>query len=80
MATITIKNIPDDVYAKLKESAKANHRSINNEVIVAIEKALLARPLDVEEWLEKARKIREKTSSYIATADEIEQAINEGRE
>ncbi len=28
MKTLTIKNIPDELYQKLKESAKANWRSI----------------------------------------------------
>ena len=80
MATITIKNIPNDIYAKLKESAKANQRSINSEVILAIKLALLRpRVTDVDAFLEKARKLRELTSSYKATPEEIENAINEGR-
>lgn len=40
MATMTIKNIPDDLYARLKESAAAHRRSINSEVIVCLEAAL----------------------------------------
>ncbi|NBD34139.1 MAG: Arc family DNA-binding protein, partial [Cyanobacteria bacterium] len=30
--TITVKNLPDDIYERLKEAAKANQRSINSEV------------------------------------------------
>ncbi len=33
MATITVKNIPDDVYAKVKASAQDQHRSINSYII-----------------------------------------------
>ena len=80
MATMTVKNIPENLYQKLKESAKANHRSINSEIIVVMEKAFFSAPLDVEAWLEKARKIREKAAPYVATVEEIEQAINDGRE
>jgi len=79
MKTLTIKNIPDDVYQKLKESAEANHRRIGDEVIAILEKAFLPKPLDVEAWLEKARQIRQLTAGYRATAEEIEEAINEGR-
>ena len=79
MKTLTIKNIPEDVYQKLKESAEANHRSISDEVIVILERALPSKPLDVEAWLEKASLIRQLTAGYRATAEEIEEAINEGR-
>ena len=80
MATITVKNIPDTLYEELKSSAKANHSSINSEVIFAIKLALL-RPnvQNVDAFLERARKIRELTSGYRATTEEIEQAINTGR-
>ena len=30
MATMTIKNMPDDLYAALKETAAANRRSLNS--------------------------------------------------
>jgi hypothetical protein len=33
-ATITVKNIPDELYDLLKQSAEANHHSINSEIIV----------------------------------------------
>ena len=39
MATLTIKNIPDDLYEELKQRAATNRRSINNEVIMLIERA-----------------------------------------
>ena len=38
MATITVKNIPNDLYKKLKETASSHRRSINNEVIYYIDK------------------------------------------
>lgn len=34
MASLTIKNIPDEVYDMLKRSATANHRSINGERVL----------------------------------------------
>ena len=40
MPTITVKNIPESLYENLRESAGANHRSINREVIACIERAL----------------------------------------
>lgn len=81
MATITIKNVPDDVYLLLKEKAKANNRSINSEAILAIKVAVAFRhPIDVEATIERARKIRELTAHYRITDEEITKFKNEGRE
>jgi plasmid stability protein len=43
MASITVKNIPSDLYEQLKESAVANHRSLNGEIIACIERRWEAR-------------------------------------
>lgn len=80
MATITVKNIPDELYAQLKKVAKANQRSINSEVIYAIRRAVVMGPRDVESILEGARQTRELTANYVISDKEIEQAINTGRE
>lgn len=40
MATLTIKKMPDPLYARLKKRAAETRRSINGEAIVAIELAL----------------------------------------
>jgi hypothetical protein len=36
MKTLTVKSMPLELYERLKLSAKANHRSLNNEIIVCI--------------------------------------------
>ena len=36
MTALVIKNLPDDVLARLKERAKANHRSLTKEAIVLL--------------------------------------------
>ncbi|KAA3656618.1 MAG: Arc family DNA-binding protein [Chloroflexi bacterium] len=79
MATVTIKNIPDDLYKKLKESAKANRRSINNEVILLIEQAFQTYRPRPEELEAEARKLRELTAHYHLTNEELDQWKNEGR-
>ena len=80
MTTITIKNIPPTLYERIKQKAKINRRSINNEIITILENGLGVRTqAEVEELLEGARKVREYTANYVLTDDEIEKAINEGR-
>ena len=80
MVTITIKNIPEQVYEHIKNQAKNNHRSINGEILSILEQAMSLPPIDVKTTLERARKVRELTATYVVTADEIEKMINEGRE
>lgn len=80
MVTLTIKNIPPELYERLKIQAKNNHRSLNGEVISIIEQALSIPPIDVKATIERTRKIRELTAHYTISADEIEKMINEGRE
>lgn len=80
MVTITIKNIPPEIYERIKARAKNNHRSINGEILSILEQAISIPPIDVKATLERTRKLREMTADYVITADEIEELINEGRE
>ena len=41
MNSITIRNIPDEVYEKVKTLAQTERRSINNEFVFLIEKGIL---------------------------------------
>ena len=56
--TLTLKNIPDDVYDRLKHSAEMNRRSMNSEAIVCLESALLPNKLTPAERLARARALR----------------------
>ncbi len=79
MATITVKNIPDDLYEQLKLTAKANQRSINSEVIACIKRSVGNREVDVTALIAEARQLREMTAQYVLTDDELDAAIEEGR-
>ncbi len=79
MPSITVKNIPDKVYADLKESAAANHRSINSQIIVCLEQAFCCRKVDVERVIRDAREIREHTRRCAISDEEINEAKNYGR-
>lgn len=77
MTTLTIKDIPLEIYERLKIQAKNNRRSINKEAISIIEKALSIPPLDVKATLERTRKIRELTAHYVITNEELTKWKNE---
>ncbi len=80
MATITVKKIPDDLYERLKQAAGANHRSINSEAIVCIERALGAlRREDVEATLARARENRKLFRGPPITDEELNEMKRWGR-
>ena len=56
--TLTLKNIPDDVYTRLKLSAQSNRRSMNSEAIVCLEAVLLPAKVPPAERLARARALR----------------------
>jgi antitoxin FitA len=78
MATLTIKNLPSDLYRQLKKSAEEHRRSINSEAIVCLEKALAYVQPDEEALMQRIRHLRETSPIYLTEA-ERRQAQEEGR-
>jgi len=64
MATVTVKNIPDELYDRLKSVAEINRRSINSEIIMCIEKTVTSRRINHDEVIENARQLRQLTAEY----------------
>ena len=79
MATVTVKNIPDELYGRLKSVAEINRRSINSEIIMCIENTVISRPLNLDEVLENARQVRKLTAVHLIRDEEFNQAKAEGR-
>jgi hypothetical protein len=79
MATVTVKNIPDELYDRLKSVAEINRRSINSEIIMCIEKTVISRPLNLDDLLENARQFRKLTAGHLISDEEFNKAKTEGR-
>ena len=62
MATLTVTNIPDDLYERLKASAAEHRRSINSEIIVCLERALASHRIDPDALLARADALRERAA------------------
>ena len=56
--SLTLKNIPDAVYDRLKASAEIHRRSMNNEAIVCLETVLVPTPVCSAERLARVRVVR----------------------
>lgn len=80
MATLTIKNIPAELYEMLKRQATVNHRSLNSEIIFTLKQVLGFREkAESDEILAQARTIREKIKISLSE-EEINEAKRAGRE
>jgi plasmid stability protein len=83
MATLTLKNVPDELYGRLKRQAERNARSLNREAIQLLSLGLmLERPEDPEVTIERLRRFRETLpeAAQRVTVEEIDAFINEGRD
>jgi len=77
--TLTLKNIPDVVYQRLKTSAETNRRSLNSEAIVCLEAALLSTKPGPSERLARARELRAALLPAKFKARDIEAFKGQGR-
>ena len=80
MATLTIKNLPDPLYAQLKARAAEHRRSINSEAILAVERALTeTRAGDPAKLLAALRRSRVRLKGVYLTDKELRAARESGR-
>ncbi len=78
--TLTLKNIPDSVYERLKLSAQLHRRSMNSEAIICLEAALVPSGAAPSERLARARALRAALKPAYFPAVEIDALKNEGRQ
>jgi antitoxin FitA len=77
--TLTLKNIPDAVYERLKTAAEMHRRSMNSEAIVCPEAVLMPTKLAPSERLARARELRAALPQRTFLASDIDLAKREGR-
>ncbi len=78
-ATLTLKNVPDDVVERLKLAAQANRRSMNSQAIVCLEAALMPVKMAPSDRLARARELRASLSRAKFAAPEIDKLKRAGR-
>ena len=79
MATLTIKNVPEKLHQRLKESAAQHRRSINSEAISCLEKVLVSTRVDPQVFLAEVRALRKRMPRMYVTEEFLRAAKNEGR-
>jgi len=74
MATLYVRDMPDDLYARLRDEAHGSRRSIGAAAIEILQSELRERgDLTVGELLTRARKVRARAvrPATVSVADEI---------
>ncbi|HEX9667843.1 MAG TPA: Arc family DNA-binding protein [Thermoanaerobaculia bacterium] len=80
MATLTLKNVPHELVERLKDEAKQNRRSLNQETLARLELSLAKRRRSGDETVAALRKLHKKMRGLPLLTDEfLERAKNEGR-
>lgn len=77
--TLTLKNLPEELHARLSAAAKRHRRSLNQEAIVCLESGLGANVPSVEEELARIRALRDSLGPRSFDPDEIDAFKREGR-
>lgn len=78
MATITLKNIPEKTYLRLKDLARRHHRSLNGEVLHALDEYVGRREkLSAEDIRTRAEQFRDRVKDE--RAGELADVSNAGR-
>jgi plasmid stability protein len=77
--SLTLKNIPDAVYERLKAAAELHRRSMNSEAIVCLEAVLMPHRVAPSERLARARELRAGLARGPFTAQDIDAAKRAGR-
>ena len=77
--TLTLKNIPDAVYDRLKLAAEMHRRSLNSEAIVCLESVLLPTKMMPRERIARAREFRAALPTGKFRARDIDAAKREDR-
>ena len=77
--TLTLKNLPDALHARLSAAAKRHRRSLNNEATVCLEAGLSSAPSSVEQQLKTIRALRESLGTCSFDPADIDTARREGQ-
>ena len=80
MATLTLKNVPDELVERLKREARDNRRSLNQQALVGLERSLAIRWPTPEDKVERIRGAQARFADLAPLDDRfIQRAKSEGR-
>ena len=79
MTTISLSNIPDEVFERIKAAAESNRRSVQEEIMSRIQNSLLPERKPAEKIKERIRKLHAGMEGRVFSMEELDSAKREGR-
>jgi len=80
MATVTLKNVPEDLVLMLKGEAKQNRRSLNQEALARLEASLISPRRSGSMTVKALRRLHKRLAGLPPLTDAfLRRAKNEGR-
>ncbi len=80
MATLTLKNVPDQLVKRLEIEARQNRRSLTQETLLRLEGSLEARRRTPEETVAALRQLHQRLAHLPPLTDDfLDRAKREGR-
>ena len=79
MKNLTLKNIPDALYDRLKRVAEKHRRSINSEILACLERSILPQAVDADDVIAEARRIRQRAGRAPLKTEDLLRARDRGR-
>lgn len=80
MGTMTLKKVPEELVRKLKQEAKQNRRSLNQEALARLEASLVATRRSGDEAASALRRLHKRFAGLPPLTDTfLRRAKNEGR-
>lgn len=79
MPSLTLKNIPEKLYEKLKRRASDNRRSMNSEILRCLERQLVGGRVDPDKFLAELDRLHGDLDLPVMTDEDLRKAKNEGR-
>ncbi|HRC85152.1 MAG TPA: Arc family DNA-binding protein [Thermoanaerobaculia bacterium] len=71
MATLTLKNVPEELLERLKGVARENRRSLNPEALSRLESSLSARHRSAEEKVAALRSLHQRLAHQPPLTDAL---------
>jgi plasmid stability protein len=66
MTNLSIKNVPEELVAQLRERAREHHRSLQGELMAILEDAVRPKTMSIDEVYERIKKLGIQTNSKSA--------------
>ncbi|MBI5568306.1 MAG: Arc family DNA-binding protein [Desulfomonile tiedjei] len=79
MPNLSLKNMPQDLYERIRRSAEEHRRSMNSEILVTLETAMGSHRLDPDDFITRVEALQSRIKATPLTDDFLRKAKEDGR-